>query len=59
MDFTGAWTPPRCSVRDMMTPWMTASMIGAPRLGGTVEIADAGPKLFRADAGNRRGFQAI
>ena len=41
--FTGPVVPPRCSVRNVMTIWMTTSTSGPPRLCSITAIAEVGP----------------
>ena len=43
MNFTGPVVPPRYSVRDVITAWMTASTSGPPRLCSISVSADTGP----------------
>src|ERR1700757_908581 len=43
MNFTGRVLPPRYSVREVITAWMTASTSGPPRLCSISVIADIGP----------------
>lgn len=43
MVFTGPVVPPRYSVREVITAWMTASTSGPPRLCSISVTADTGP----------------
>ena len=43
MFFTGPVVPPRYSVREVMTAWMTASTTGPPRFCSISAIAETGP----------------
>ena len=43
MNFTGPLVPPRCSVRDVMAAWMTASTTGPPTADSMSAIAEVGP----------------